>query len=237
MFAARLIIFFGVLFMIVNPLLAQSYSPNKRSVSVNTADSIVRAEIWNTETTIKPSPELDYYWYHAGVINHNHGGYSGKLLHGKYETFDNQRNLIAQGSFANGVMTGIWNRWYSNGNIRFSGEYKEGKLIGIVKAYTKDGKLLSAVTYAKGLMDGKALFYGTDTVISRKYKAGKEIFAMPKKTKEKKKTQEKVKPSEAGPLPTAVESKPKKKWNPFAFLKKKEKKTEEKHIPTNTGTN
>jgi hypothetical protein len=216
-----------LLFEIAVKTSAQTEKYDTRTVIVNSEDSTVKCSIWNISIKAKTSPDFDYYWYYGGLINHNVGGYSGKLLHGKYEVFDLKQRLRSKGFFEYGVMTGTWNRWFSNGNLQFTGVFKNGKLRGKVKTYTIDGKLSSILNYNKGLLDGKAFFYVNDTVLKRYYKDGKEVVKLPKKKKDKTKVKpSKIKEQEKPDGPSQLkgqfnsDTKPHQRWWKFSFLKK-----------------
>ena len=153
---------------------AQSFNYNLREITVNTADSVIKASVINNQKIIKIDSNSDYFWYYNGTINHNRAGYSGKLLTGKCEVMDNQQRLISKGYFKYGLMNGVWNRWYANGNLMFSGSYKNGKLQGEAKYYNKLGNIKTSKSYCNGLLNGRSLFYFEDTIIIKQYKNGIE---------------------------------------------------------------
>ena|ERR1035437_2832404 len=211
-------------------------SVDVRTVNIVTTDSIIKTTACYQTRKQKPQPEYNYYWYDAGKINHNTGGFSGKLLQGKYEVFDNQQKMRVKGTFEYGLMTGNWTRWYSNGNIQTVCTYKKGLPQGKVETYTVAGKLRSVLNYRNGLLQGKSYFYQPDTTIIKKYKSGVEIV---KKDKSKRKTSflKKDKNKKADPQVKTTtpqqdkqtgENKSKKKWWKLSFLKRKQKEIEAK---------
>jgi hypothetical protein len=211
-------------------------SADVRTVNIVSADSIIKTTACYQTRKQKPQPEYNYYWYDAGKINHNTGGFSGKPLHGKYEVFDNQQKMRVKGIFEYGLMTGNWTRWYPNGNIQTTCTYKKGMLQGKVQTYTVAGKLLSELNYRNGLLQGKSYFYQPDTTIIKKYKAGIEIIKKDKvkskrsflKKDKSKKTDPQIKTTTPQPEKQTGENKSKKKWWKLSFLKKKQKESEAK---------
>ena len=91
---------------------------NLRHITITTDDSIIKANVSDKPFTEKIAPNCTYYWYYSGIVNHNVGGYSGKLLHDKYQVFDNQQRLRVSGNFQYGVMNGMWVRWYPTVTFR-----------------------------------------------------------------------------------------------------------------------
>jgi antitoxin component YwqK of YwqJK toxin-antitoxin module len=146
-----------------------------RKVIITAPDSVIKASIQNKAFTGKILETRTYFWYYNGRINHNQGGFSGKLLHGKYEVFDNQQRLLTMGSFLNGLKEGSWIRWNINGKMKESCSFKRGKLEGTLKTFTITGNLLAESDYKNDILDGKSRYYLNDTVIIRKYRMGKEI--------------------------------------------------------------
>ncbi|MDP4209205.1 MAG: hypothetical protein Q8928_10365 [Bacteroidota bacterium] len=213
---------------------------SQRNIIVNSEDSLIKTSVWDKPYKHKIDPEINYHWYAAGTINHNVGGYSGKLVHGKYEMFDNEQKLRAKGTFEYGVMTGNWIRWYANGNTQWTGNYKDGKITGKVLTYTIDGKQASILSYKKGVLNGKSYFFEQDKTIVKKFRNGKEIVKVAKVKKEVSKDKADLKKE---PLKKVTSSnkiteeksrKDKKKWWQFSFLKHKNtnpKEPEQTSIP------
>jgi antitoxin component YwqK of YwqJK toxin-antitoxin module len=146
-----------------------------RKVIITAPDSVIKAFIQNKAFTGKILETRTYFWYYNGRINHNQGGFSGKLLHGKYEVFDNQQRLITMGSFLNGLKEGSWIRWNMNGKMKESCSFKKGKLEGTLKTFTITGNLLTESNYKNDLLEGKSRYYRNGAVIIKKYRMGKEI--------------------------------------------------------------
>ncbi len=96
-----------------------------------------------------------YYWYKSDEIKTSQGGAAGKLLHGSFEKYDSNGNLLEQGNFENGLKSGEWKYWYSSGQLSKRCVYKEGRLNGDLIAYSEDGDLNQHVRFRKGTMKVK----------------------------------------------------------------------------------
>lgn len=164
---------------------------DERKITISASDSTIKTAIWDKPMKKKARANYTYYWYYAGTINHNQGGFSGKLIHGKYEVFNSQRKLLSQGNFLYGVKQGNWIRWNENGTKIESCSFTNGLLNGTFKTFDRSGYVLSKIIYKKGLPDGIAAYYSIDTTIIKKFRMGKEVlakkhkrwFAKSKKTK------------------------------------------------------
>jgi hypothetical protein len=163
---------------------SQEPSYNFRSLNLNIGDSVIKAQICNEAVLKKHFPNAFYYWYYSGKINMNQGGYSGKLVHGKYEVFNKSNKLICSGNFSYGLKEGEWKEWYPGGTIKSVTNFHNGLINGEYFSYDEKGKLISKETYDEGELNGRSYFYLTDTVIVKKFKDGKEIT---KPSKDKKK--------------------------------------------------
>ena len=232
MFIHRLLISVFAIILISGVKGFSQSSVDVRNVNIVTTDSIIKTTACYQTRKQKPQPEYNYYWYEAGKINHNTGGFSGKLLHGKYEVFDNQQKMRVKGTFEYGLMTGDWTRWYSSGNIQATCTYKKGLPQGKVLTYTTAGKLSSVLNYRNGLLQGKSYFFQPDTMIIKKYKSGIEMVKRDKSKKNRlfqkkdknKKADPQVKTSKPQQDTQADENK--NKWWKFSFLKRKQKESE-----------
>jgi hypothetical protein len=153
---------------------AQHYKESQEII-VTTSDSLIKTFVKVTDDVIKTNISCTYYWYYAGTINANQGGFSGKLLHGRYEVYDRQQRLITSGTFKNGLKDGTFKRWNQNGWLKESCNYKKGKRNGASRIYNVSGDLLAELNYRNNLQDGISKYYLKDSVVIKKYRKGKEI--------------------------------------------------------------
>src|ERR1044071_2693369 len=84
-------------------------------IYINCADSSVHANVVVVSEKIKVNETSVYHWYSKNTIQHTCGGYSGKLLHGTYESFYPNHNLLSKGQFSKGLKEGLWISWFANG--------------------------------------------------------------------------------------------------------------------------
>jgi hypothetical protein len=98
---------------------------NTREVVINSGDSIIVTNIMLNQEKIRPDIRFTYYWYLRGKISHNTGGFSGKLLDGKYQVFVQDR-LVLSGTYNEGKRSGEWVSWNNDGSIKNSCAYFDG---------------------------------------------------------------------------------------------------------------
>lgn len=102
---------------------------NTREVVINSGDSIIVTNIMLNQKKVRPDIRFTYYWYLRGKISHNTGGFSGKLLDGKYQVFVQDR-LALSGTYNEGKRSGDWVGWNNDGSIKNTCTYIDG----VVKA-------------------------------------------------------------------------------------------------------
>jgi antitoxin component YwqK of YwqJK toxin-antitoxin module len=74
--------------------------------------------------------DLEYYWYNDfSKVKSTKGGAGGNLLHGKYQFFDENGNLINQSNYYLGLKDGVENTWDTLGLILQTYKFSKGKLI------------------------------------------------------------------------------------------------------------
>ena len=98
-------------------------------VRIVEADKIIQAEIkpFTSDPGIKPN--RIYYWYSDNGIHTSQGGFSGKLLNGRYEASYLNHNLKEQGTFKKGLKDGVWKSWNDDGTLSEAANWKNGLLI------------------------------------------------------------------------------------------------------------
>jgi len=206
--------------LFISHITSRAQSPEGvRPITVTTDDSIVKTFIYDRPLKKNVREGYVYFWYYDGMIHHNQGDFSGKLLHGKYETFDNQHRLLVKGILRYGVKQGVWTRWNENGTVKESYTFKNGRLEGPFKVFNATGKPLMKGQCKNDLLNGKVIYFVKDSMIIKRFREGKEL--LPKVYKRCI-----LKPGNKR-LPTGSkmpsEEKPKKgtcKWKLFPFSKK-----------------
>lgn len=154
-----------------------------RNVSVAFPDSTIKAVALDVNPKVKIDNTTPYYWYYNNQINHNIGGYYGRLLHGAYRVFNKNNQMITEGNFSNGIKIGLWKYWFANGSLKASALYKNGKLNGDVVYFSMSGEKIRVVEYNNGVMDGSETIFRTDTTIVNKYNKGRLIEKKKKRAK------------------------------------------------------
>jgi len=120
-----------------------------REVIIQLGDTIIKANILTGELKKRIRPDRVYFWYSKNTINSNLGGYAGKLFHGPYTAFY-ENKLIESGEFSKGLKTGAWKIWYLNGRIKEIHSWKDGMLSGHSYWYSGRGNLETELIYRKG---------------------------------------------------------------------------------------
>ncbi|GEM_PF-5238006 len=105
----------------------QDYDEATRSVTLNYRDStiyfgVIREEPYKTD---KPR----YAIYSKGKIQEVDAIISGSPLHGVYEVFDSERNIIRRGEYYRGVKHGKWIEFTIDGHIKNEQNWKRGERV------------------------------------------------------------------------------------------------------------
>jgi hypothetical protein len=100
-------------------------------VRLTLSDQTIIAELDPVTSTISAKSNLHYFWYSANAIHETQGGYSGRLLNGKYSAFYLNKNLKEQGNFKKGLKNGVWRSWNGDGSLIAATNWKRGtEIIG-----------------------------------------------------------------------------------------------------------
>lgn len=127
----------------------------------------------------KVKPERNYHWWGGRQLNITQGGYSGKLLHGEFNSFYLNKQLKEQGVFKKGLKIGKWKEWNENGKLSLLTNYRNGSANGIFYRYDTTGKLSEQGRYKNGKLHGKLKkYFNADSVAYTKYEDGR---LLPKK--------------------------------------------------------
>src|SRR4051812_435661 len=76
-------------------------------VRITAPGKTIVAEL-STKNENAPRTDRSYYWYGSNAVHITQGGYSGKLLHGKYQEYYPDKSLREQGEFQKGLKEGTW---------------------------------------------------------------------------------------------------------------------------------
>lgn len=172
-------ILFSFAFLMVNSVnvaYAQSnpanYDPFTREVIVTTAEETIHAHILDEKKKIAAKPSKKYTWYTRNMLMETQGGFSGKVLHGPYQSQYRNQQVKAEGNYQYGLKDKEWRSWnkngqlttiytwskgvkngtfseYENGELVRQGRYKNGQLHCTLNEYDK-GEVVNSFCYRKG---------------------------------------------------------------------------------------
>ncbi|MDJ1473291.1 toxin-antitoxin system YwqK family antitoxin [Xanthocytophaga flava] len=208
---------------------------NTQHITISHGDSVENFTIAATSSKQKADLKRTYHWYTSGSLKQTQGGYSGKLVHGKYQLFNHKKDLLAQGQLSYGLKVDFWKYWYADGTLQKTENWKHGLQHGKYVLYSPEGAIQEEGILKHGLLHGRRRIYPTanpDSVVVEKYKKGKLI--VPKKKKESaRKMRKKAKKGERKAKKTELKAKKKaakeqsvsekKKWTEKLLFWKKKK--------------
>ncbi|MXV50404.1 hypothetical protein GS399_05415 [Pedobacter sp. HMF7647] len=142
-------------------------------VTVNYPEHVVTAEVNPVEHRVKTELDRFYFWYAGNSIQQTQGGFSGKLLNGKYVDIYLTKNLRESGFFKDGLKSGNWMNWYENGRLKdlvgYVGGLKEKRYF----RYDTAGIMVESGVYKAGKLNGKQVVFEGGKQTITMYKAGK----------------------------------------------------------------
>jgi len=148
---------------------------DNREVILNYPDSILKVNILLSNKKIKVKNDLVYYWFNSKQVSKNLGGYTGRVLNGKYIVLDMDKNMLAEGHFKNGLKHGTWKRWNKKGGLLKYEEWKKGRRNGLLLTYDNTGRLAKAAKYKNDLKHGWYIEYNHVYGIKKFFWKGVEI--------------------------------------------------------------
>ena len=167
-----------MMFLFSGVLLSQKMDkiPETRTIHVKNGDTLTVASVPVKQLkSSKIDSKKLYYWYEYDKIHKNQGGFSGLLLHGVFNKFDSNGNLIESGNFVSGLKVGTWKKWDTKGKITEERSWKAGILNGTSHYYI-NGDRIKTENYKNGLLHGKMIVVNdlgeTETTV---YKKGKVV--------------------------------------------------------------
>ncbi|MEL6866456.1 MAG: hypothetical protein AAFP19_18670, partial [Bacteroidota bacterium] len=144
-------IFWSLLFALCgSSIFAQSFVQSSM-ISYQQDGRLVKAFVKNEKHQGQADRKRTYYYYHQDKIHHNQGGFTGYLLDGRMEVFDEEQRLIEQGQFKEGLKDGTWKTWYPNGRLQSIRHWKKGEQNGWAETYDEKGELLTQIRFKHNL--------------------------------------------------------------------------------------
>jgi antitoxin component YwqK of YwqJK toxin-antitoxin module len=110
-------------------------------------------------------------YYMDGHIKQKASFKEGKRNDKYTQYYDDPENGISEeGSYENGVATGVYKTYYQNGKLSETGEFnKDGEKNGVWKNYTDDNILISEETYNKGKNSGITRNYDNKGILAEEF--------------------------------------------------------------------
>ncbi|TYR36315.1 hypothetical protein FXV77_10430 [Sphingobacterium phlebotomi] len=112
-----------------------------------------------TPKTAKARSQRLYHWYQAQRVQQTQGGYTGKLLHGNYNRYAPNKQLMLQGTYKKGLADGNWKEWRPNHRLAKEEHWKKGQQDGKARHYDEQGKLLLQGKMKDGKWHGKVWIF------------------------------------------------------------------------------
>lgn len=122
-----------------------------------------------------PHPrQANYYWLGEGRLHFTYGGYTGKVVHGIFEKFNRQHDLLEKGEFQYGLREGKWVSWYPNGKWRAISHWTEGERSGTFREFYSNGALKTTGRHVGDKLQGKVYSYSSEgkLVSKKRYRLG-----------------------------------------------------------------
>ena len=98
-------------------------------VRIIAGEKIIVAEIIPVSSEPRIKTACFYYWYSGNAIHSSQGGYSGRLLNGRYNEYYLNNNLKEQGNFNKGLKDGLWKSWNESGALSQVSNWKNGAIL------------------------------------------------------------------------------------------------------------
>lgn len=187
-----------------------------------------KVSIYIQNPHVKVNLKKTYAWYVSKEVKETVGGFEGVLLHGKYVSFYEDKQLREEGNYSSGLRNGLWKLWYPNGQLQQTAQWSNGYLNGMVKIYNQSGELIAIENYRLHLKHGIQKSWEDGELQETRYRKGNPVQAKTPKAKKSKKDKPEdskvVRFKEEKPMSTPTEPKKKQKDSDKAKEKSKDKK-------------
>jgi antitoxin component YwqK of YwqJK toxin-antitoxin module len=149
-------------------------------IRIAEGDKTVQAELKPVNTDPEQTPERFYYWYSGNSIHSTQGGFSGRLLNGRYAEYYLNKNLRQQGAFKKGLKDGTWRSWNDSGLLLESYTWVKGVKSGKFSLFDDHGERKQSGVYHQNLLEGPVNNYnGNEPVNVVTYHHGKIVTGRP----------------------------------------------------------
>lgn len=123
----------------------------------------IHKQLWGKDTVyfqLKDALKEGYSkcFFRNGKV-HYQGPFLNDQLHGWWETFNEQGDLVSAGTYRNGLRTGLWREYNKNGSIYREGYLVNGMMNGWWRINDTEGKPSREGHYTDGVPDGHHLHF------------------------------------------------------------------------------
>lgn len=190
----------AVILFFCAPSFSQSQTDYKKkhfTFHIEKPDTSSSFDVCAVNPKIMAAENSSYSWYSEGRVLETKGGFSGRLLDGRFVSYYGNKNLRERGAYVKGRKEGKWMKWYSNGKINEVTYWRMGVKQGKYMLYNDMGQRMLNAHFKRDKLNGKLISYEKGQVLSKtKYRNG--LMVIPKITNGKSKPdtdKEKAKPS------------------------------------------
>jgi len=215
---------------------SSSYPKKHFTFHIEKLDTSITFDVCSVNPSVSVNETSSYSWYKDGEIMETKGGFSGRLLDGRYASFFGNKNLRERGAYVKGRKEGKWTKWHPNGKINEVSYWRMGVKQGKYMLYNDLGQRMLYAHFRHDKLNGTLTSYEKDKVLAKtRYKNGVEVFPkLPhEKTKSPKSNKDPEKPSFFKSTVGKVKSLFKKKEKPDEKKPAKEKKKKDISMSSN----
>jgi hypothetical protein len=152
------------------------YKKRRFTFHIERLDTSISFEVCAVNPKVVAKESSSYSWYLDDKILQTRGGFSGRLLHGRYTSFYGNKNLRERGTYIKGRKEGKWMKWNSDGKINEVSYWRMGVKQGKYVLYNDMGQRMLSGRFKKDKLNGNVSSYEKDKVISKvKYRNGTEV--------------------------------------------------------------
>jgi hypothetical protein len=176
---------------------SSDYKKKRFTFHIEKPDTSISFEVCAVNPKVIARENSSYSWYLDNKIIETKGGFSGRLLHGRYESYYGNKSLRERGTYIKGRKEGKWIKWHSNGKINEISYWRMGVKQGKYVLFNDMGQKMLFAHFKKDKLNGTLTSYEKDKILSkRKYRNGNEVpVKIPKDKSRSASTDKKEKPS------------------------------------------
>ncbi|HWZ34690.1 MAG TPA: hypothetical protein VNW51_00945 [Mucilaginibacter sp.] len=148
-------------------------------IRIADGDKVIQADL----KAVSSDPDVEtnkfYYWASGNSIHATQGGFSGRLLNGRYAEYYPNKNLKQQGLFKKGLKEGVWKLWSDNGQLIEWYTWDSGIKSGEFCLYDDHGNLKQSGRYKNNVLNGRIRNFDSGKVTTLSYRNGTVVNKKP----------------------------------------------------------